>query len=355
VSNEFRVVQWNAAKRAYDLAIAGFVLVAIGSFVGVGLAAFPPPGELSPPVLLMRALGATAVLMLHVILAIGPLARLTPLAAPLLYNRRHLGVAFFCLVLLHAVVATGFYGGFGQGVWLVNVVTGGYAIGSTVPFEFMGFLAALVFFAMAATSHDFWLSMLGPRAWKWLHMLAYVAYALVVAHVMLGAAVDRVHPVWPIALGVGVATLTVLHLAAGFRSNREYHGDRPDDDPCGSEWADAGEAVSIPADRARVVRLPSGDSVAVFRSRDRVTAISNVCAHQGGPLGEGKIVDGCATCPWHGYQYRPEDGCSPPPYTERLPTYDVRIRAGRVQVRTAPNQLGSESEAGVLSEADHGE
>ena len=29
-----------------------------------------------------------------------------------------------------------------------------------------------------------------------------------------------------------------------------------------------------------------------------------------GPLGEGKIVDGCITCPWHGFQYRPQDGCT---------------------------------------------
>lgn len=26
-----------------------------------------------------------------------------------------------------------------------------------------------------------------------------------------------------------------------------------------------------------------------------------MCKHQNDPLGEGKIVDGCVTCPWHGY------------------------------------------------------
>jgi len=31
----------------------------------------------------------------------------------MLYNRRHFGVAFFFVVLLHAIVAFGFYGGFG--------------------------------------------------------------------------------------------------------------------------------------------------------------------------------------------------------------------------------------------------
>lgn len=348
MSTEFRLVQWNSHKRIYDLAIVAFVLVSIGSTVGVGLAAFPPPGEISPPILLMRSLGATAILMLHVILAIGPLARLTTLAAPLLYNRRHLGVAFFLVALLHALIAVGFYGGFGEGVWLLNVVTGGYRSVPVVPFEFLGFMALLVFFAMAATSHDFWLAFLGPRTWKWLHMLVYAAYGLVVAHVMLGAAVERTTPVWPALLGLGVGLLTALHLAAGFRSMRET---RAGDTYTG--WADAGDAGSIPEDRARVVRLPTGDSVAIFRHNNTMRAISNICAHQGGPLGEGRIVNGCVTCPWHGYQYRPGDGCSPPPYTERLPTYDVRIRAGRVEVSTQANELGTAAAAGAFDENDH--
>ncbi|MEO1534920.1 MAG: Rieske (2Fe-2S) protein, partial [Planctomycetota bacterium] len=114
-------------------------------------------------------------------------------------------------------------------------------------------------------------------------------------------------------------------------------------------------AGDIPDDRARVVTLPSGDSVAVFRQGDSVTAISNVCAHQGGPLGEGKIVDGCATCPWHGYQYRTGDGCSPPPYTERLATYDVRIRAGRVEVNTTANELGAKTTPGTIDGDAHGD
>ena len=350
MSVEFRLVQWNTHKKIYDLAVCAFVLVAIGSIVGVGLAAFPPPGELSPPILLMRALGITGLLMLHVVLAIGPLARLTPLAAPLLYNRRHLGVAFFLVCLLHALVAVGFYGGFGRGVWLINVVTGGYRTRSALPFEFLGFFALLIFFAMAATSHDFWLSFLGPRVWKWLHMLVYAAYALVVGHVMLGAAADRIAPIWPMLLGIGIATLTVLHLAAAFRSVRDQTGTETE-----ANWVDAGDASLIPDDRARVVRLPSGDSVAVFKHEGTISAISNVCAHQGGPLGEGKIVNGCATCPWHGYQYRPEDGCSPPPYTEQLATYNVRIRSGRVEVSANANTLGSETTTATLNGGSHAE
>src|SRR5207244_11429254 len=51
----------------------------------------------------------------------------------------------------------------------------------------LGFFALIILLLMAATSHDFWLSTLSPRIWKSIHMLVYVAYALVIMHVMLGA------------------------------------------------------------------------------------------------------------------------------------------------------------------------
>ena len=45
----------------------------------------------------------------------------------------------------------------------------------------------------------------------------------------------------------------------------------------------------------------------------------------------------CVTCPWHGYEYRLEDGCAPPPFTEKLATYRVRLRDGMIEVD--PNAL----------------
>jgi nitrite reductase/ring-hydroxylating ferredoxin subunit len=78
----------------------------------------------------------------------------------------------------------------------------------------------------------------------------------------------------------------------------------------------------------------AGDSrrIAVFRDGDQIGALTNLCAHQNGPIGEGRIIDGCVTCPWHGYQYRLVDGCAPPPFTEKLATYRVRIQRGIVEV-----------------------
>ena len=76
----------------------------------------------------------------------------------------------------------------------------------------------------------------------------------------------------------------------------------------------------------------------LFRS---LSAVSNVCAHQNGPLGEGAVLDGCITCPWHGFQYRLEDGCAPPPYNEKLPTYRLKVENGQVFVHPLPNPPGT--------------
>jgi nitrite reductase/ring-hydroxylating ferredoxin subunit len=113
-------------------------------------------------------------------------------------------------------------------------------------------------------------------------------------------------------------------------------------------------ADEIPDRRARTVCL-SGERVAVFRYDGRVSAVSNVCRHQNGPLGEGKVVDGCIVCPWHGYEYKPADGCAPPPFTEKLPTFAVKVVDGRVLVNPTPNAPGTYVEparlAPVLTEA----
>jgi nitrite reductase/ring-hydroxylating ferredoxin subunit len=54
----------------------------------------------------------------------------------------------------------------------------------------------------------------------------------------------------------------------------------------------------------------------------------------GGPLQEGTISDGCATCPWPGSTFRFADGSivrSPASTPE--PSYRTRIQNGRIEVR----------------------
>jgi nitrite reductase/ring-hydroxylating ferredoxin subunit/uncharacterized membrane protein len=60
------------------------------------------------------------------------------------------------------------------------------------------------------------------------------------------------------------------------------------------------------------------------------------CTHRGGPLDEGRIEDGCVTCPWHQSRFRLDDGdVVHGPATAPQPRYDVEERDGDLVVRAA--------------------
>jgi nitrite reductase/ring-hydroxylating ferredoxin subunit/DMSO/TMAO reductase YedYZ heme-binding membrane subunit len=330
----FRAVQWNRAKCIYDAVALACVVGFVGAFIIVGSWANPPKTAEDAIGLRIQTFGSCALVMLTVILSIGPLARLDRRFLPLLYNRRHLGVLTFCVAVLHAWYMIDWYLAQNAlpslGTELTNWANYGKFIG--FPFKVLGIAALLVMFLMAATSHDYWLVFLTPRIWKGLHMAIYLAYGLVVMHVALGVMQDP-HPTFIAAmLIVGFGTVTSLHVWAGWRERSTDRGIAAGEDG----WLPVGPPRSIPDKGARIVASPGGERIAVFRDGDQIGAITNLCAHQGGPIGEGCIIDGLVTCPWHGFQYRLADGCAPPPFTERLATYRVRINRGAVEVDPRP-------------------
>jgi len=326
MSVSYAAVGWNRFKRRYDTVLAAGVALFLGAFVAIGAAVH---SDSTIETLLIRGLALAAFLLLHVILSIGPLCRLRPALLPLLYNRRHLGVAMFCLALAHAIFAIVQFHALGNVPPLVSLLTTGFG------FQTFGLGALVILFLMAATSHDFWLANLSARVWKSLHMAVYLAYALLSLHVAFGALRSEIHPALAIATGVGMIWLLSIHLLA---ASRERPGDRAT--PRGPDgWIDAGPAAEIPEDRARIVC--DKERIAVFRYDGWISAVSNVCRHQAGPLGEGRIIDGCITCPWHGYQYLPQTGRSPAPFTEKIATFDVRVVAGRVWVNPEAHEPGT--------------
>lgn len=346
----YRAVQWSRPKRVYDAVAAGAVVAFIGVFVGVSKLAWRGEHAIGDEVLVLRATGACAIVLLHLILCIGPLARFEPRLLPVLFNRRHLGVMTFLVALVHGVVATGYYHGFGVLNPLVSLLTSNTAFGSlrAFPYQLLGLAALAILFLLAATSHDFWLKNLGAAWWKRLHMLVYVAYGLLVGHVALGALQNDRGVAGPGLMLAGVLVVAGLHLGAGAREAKRDRGRTTED----GEWVDVGPAAEIPEDRARTVCTKGGERIAVFRHKGAISAVTNVCAHQGGPLGEGKVIDGCITCPWHGWQYRPGDGCSPPPFKEKIATYRVRIVAGRAQVNATALPPGTPTEPARLEAGD---
>ncbi|MBW2454851.1 MAG: Rieske 2Fe-2S domain-containing protein [Deltaproteobacteria bacterium] len=51
-----------------------------------------------------------------------------------------------------------------------------------------------------------------------------------------------------------------------------------------------------------------GHAVALCHCGGQYGALDNACPHQGGPLGQGTIVDGRLRCPWHGWDFDPHTG-----------------------------------------------
>lgn len=356
MSTGYTWVQWSRHKRTYDALVAGAAAAYIGIYFGVTKLVWTGEGAFSDEIVLMRATGSCAIVLLHVVLCIGPLARLDRRVLPLLSNRRHLGVITFLIALVHATVALGYYHGFGVVNPFVSLLTSNtnYTSLRGFPFQVLGLGALVILFLMAATSHDFWLKNLSAGAWKRLHMLVYGAYALLVGHVALGSLQSDRSIVAPALMIAGVGAVAGLHVVAGARERGRDAGVRAIAGHEEEEWIDVGRAEEIPDDRARTVCTPGGERIAVFKHGGAISAVTNVCAHQGGPLGEGKVIDGCITCPWHGWQYRAQDGCSPPPFKEKIATYQVRIVGGsRVQVSTTALPPGTPTMPAEIPEAAH--
>ncbi len=334
MSNQYRAVNWNRQKRIYDLCLGTGTPALVALFVATLMASHP---NATVETALIRGLGLTAFVLLHVVLCIGPLCRLSPGFLPLLYNRRHLGVAMCVVASAHTGFSIVQFHALGDVNPFVSLLTSNTAIGSVAgfPFEWLGGAALMILLIMAATSHDFWLSVLTPRLWKSLHMLVYVAYALLIGHVALGLMQTETGTLGATMLGAGALLVIGLHVVAAFRERRVDHRRSPQ-----GEWVAVCRVDEIPEKRAKVA-LVGGERVAVFRYDGKLSCVSNVCRHQNGPLGEGKVIDGCITCPWHGYQYRPDSGTSPPPFDDQVPTYNLAVENGVVLVNPRPNPPGT--------------
>jgi sulfoxide reductase heme-binding subunit YedZ len=342
---EYRGVQWNRQKRLYDFTLTGGVTAFLTMFIVVTKLRFP---LITDEILLMRAFGIAAFVLLHVILCIGPICRLNPRFLPLLYNRRHAGVTMALLSLVHAVLVVATYHAGSDTNPILSIFISDPSRGSPlgIPFQPLGFVALVIILLMAATSHDFWLANLSAPVWKALHMFVYFAYALLVLHVALGVLQAEMSLLYVSAVAVGFVTVLGLHVIAALKekaTDSEMKTPRLIDE----QFIDVCAVTDIVEKRARIACV-SGERVAIFKYDGRISAVSNVCQHQNGPLGEGRIIDGCITCPWHGYQYVPETGASPPPFVEKVPTFNVRVQEGRVFVHPKPNPAGVHTEPALI-------
>jgi methionine sulfoxide reductase heme-binding subunit len=337
MSASYQSILWNRNKKIYDGILAGFVILYLLVFISLSLVVHP---QLTQETLIIRSTATLALLLLHIILSIGPLARLNPVFLPLLYNRRHLGVTMFCIGAVHGIFSIIQFHALGNSNAILSVFISNTHYNSLTkfPFQIFGFFGLIIFFLMAITSHDFWLHNLWPRVWKTLHMMVYFAYFCIILHVMLGIIQYETSPVLVSLMACGMIGIITLHLMA---SSKEHREDRALVGSPLDGFINVCGVGDIQNNRAKVVSLDK-ERIAIFKYDGKLSAISNVCKHQNGPLGEGRVIDGCITCPWHGYQYLPHNGSSPPPFKEKVATYDVKIIGQDVWVNPKPYPDGTE-------------
>jgi nitrite reductase/ring-hydroxylating ferredoxin subunit/multimeric flavodoxin WrbA len=102
------------------------------------------------------------------------------------------------------------------------------------------------------------------------------------------------------------------------------------------QWIDVGAAAEL--GRNELQPVPLGRKMVALSCRDgSFGAISNVCNHVGGPLGEGKLDGEYVVCPWHYYKFHRATGEGEPGYeADRVPRHEVKVEKGRVLVSSEP-------------------
>ena len=99
-------------------------------------------------------------------------------------------------------------------------------------------------------------------------------------------------------------------------------------------WIDVGSAEELSGAAVREIQV--GRLTLALTCKGGVFgAISGVCNHVGGPLGQGTLDGDYVVCPWHYYKFHRATGAGEPGYeADRVPSHEVKVEGGRVLVRS---------------------
>jgi nitrite reductase (NADH) small subunit len=93
----------------------------------------------------------------------------------------------------------------------------------------------------------------------------------------------------------------------------------------------AAKIAEVPAGAIHEFQV-AGKAVAVANVAGKFYAISDVCVHRGGPLGQGELHETVVTCPWHGWQYDVTTGKVTQNPTMGVACYATEVRGDEVFV-----------------------
>jgi nitrite reductase/ring-hydroxylating ferredoxin subunit len=91
-------------------------------------------------------------------------------------------------------------------------------------------------------------------------------------------------------------------------------------------------AADLPPGTSRCFEI-AGHRIAVFHTEEGFLAIDDTCPHDGGPLSQGEVNDGCVSCPWHGAEFNLSTGeVLSPPATEGVRSYRLVEADGKLSI-----------------------
>jgi len=75
--------------------------------------------------------------------------------------------------------------------------------------------------------------------------------------------------------------------------------------------------------------------IALSYQNDKFGAISNICNHVGGPLGQGCLDGEYIVCPWHNWKFHRTKGFGEPGFEQdKVPQYELKIEDGVLYINT---------------------
>jgi nitrite reductase/ring-hydroxylating ferredoxin subunit/multimeric flavodoxin WrbA len=101
------------------------------------------------------------------------------------------------------------------------------------------------------------------------------------------------------------------------------------------DWTDIGAADELAGSPVSKVRVGKKEIAISFKD-GKFGAVSNVCNHVGGPLGEGRLDCDYVVCPWHNWKYHRCTGQGEPGSDKDfVPSYPVKVVGGRLLIDLA--------------------
>ena len=351
--------------------------------------------------LVLRAAAISSFLLLSIVLLIGPWSYISAKVLQWYKYRRHLGVASFLLAWLHVGLVMSLYFHFSIDSALENSFTVFGITAFMIMFllavtswdkvqkkvrhwqwvavhaaSFFGFIAIVfkwysiqkddpqtpIFVLFLGLFGLFWIlssplcvslfMKTKPFGWKQVHVLVHVAYPALVLHVYVGVLAQKSLTAQLLFFSVpGLVYFShargwVCHVLETRRSIAQIRSINKTVLDSGETFVGVGYLSDLAQGKGMKV-VVSGRPLALFLKGAQVYALSNVCAHQKGPLHKGKMLGEYVECPWHQWNYGLKDGCGPPGFSDCVPCHKVKVidDIAYISERPAAKQQKSERES----------